>query len=150
MPVSHHRNDQILRPDTALDLQPLGQLGVHGHLLLSRPALLEDLNDHNAVRTLESEPGVLSDNLTLVVLGDDLIAITGRSPKHVEHDILDSVSQPAEFLERSALLDINTDKRHVSPFCGRLVDAEASNQEPYTPAGAVWTRCAASCSRKSS
>src|SRR5687767_4341205 len=114
MLVGHHRNDQILRPDTALDLQPLGQLRIYGNLLLGRPALLEDLDDHNAVRTLESQAGVLGNDVTLVVLGDDLISITRWSGKDIKHDALDGICQFAQFVERSTLLDINTDKRHLS------------------------------------
>src|SRR5215207_7884539 len=111
-PVRHHGNDQILRPHAAFRLQPLGQFGVRGYLLLIRSALLEDLDDHNAVRAIETEAGVLSDDLTLVVLGDDLISIARRSCKDIQHDVLDSVSQPADFLRRPTLKKINTDKWH--------------------------------------
>src|SRR4029450_849789 len=112
MPVGHHRNDQILRPHAAFSLQPLRQFGVHGNLLLIRSALLEDLNDHNAVRAIEAEAGVLGDDLTLVVLGDDLISITRRRRKDIEHDVLDGVSQPAHFLRRPTLKKINTNEWH--------------------------------------
>jgi hypothetical protein len=75
MSVGHHRNDQVLRPYATLCLQPLGQLRIHGHLLFSRPALLEDLDDDDAVRALQTQAGVLGDDVPLVVLSDDLIPI---------------------------------------------------------------------------
>ena len=112
MSVGHHRNDQILRPHAAFRLQPLGQFGVGGNLLLIRSALLEDLNDHNAVRAIETEAGVLGDDVTLVVLGDDLISVARRRCKDIEHDVLDGVSQPAQFLGRPTALKINTNEWH--------------------------------------
>ena len=92
MPVGHHRNDQVLGPYTTFGFQPLRKFGVRGHLLLGRPALLEDLDDHDAVRTLQTEAGVLRDDLTRGVLGDDLVTITRRCRKDIEHDVLHSVS----------------------------------------------------------
>jgi len=74
--------------------------------------LLKDLNDHNAARTLQAKASVLSDDLALVVLGNDLVSISRWSSKDIEHDVLDGVSQSAEFLRCPAFLDINTDQRH--------------------------------------
>src|SRR5687767_11593416 len=112
MLVGRHRNDQVLRPYAAFDLQPLRQLRIRVNLLPGRPALLEDLDDHDAVRTLQPEARVLGNDVTVVVLGDDLVSIARRGGKNVEHHILDGVSQSAEFLRRSTLLDIDPDQWH--------------------------------------
>ena len=95
MVVGHHRNDQVLRPQAAFGLQQLPPPHT-GHLLLVRPALLKDLDDHDAVRALKTEAGVLSNDVSLAVLSDDLVAITRRSVKDIKHDVLNGVSQSAE------------------------------------------------------
>ena len=59
-------------------------------------------------------PVSLGDDLALVVLGNDLISITRRGGKDIEHDVLDSVSQSSELLRRPPFLDVNTDKWHKS------------------------------------
>jgi hypothetical protein len=80
--------------------------------LPGRPALLKDLDDHDAVRALQAETRVLGNDVTVDVLGDDLVSIARRSGKNVEHHGLDGVSQSAEFLRRSTLLDIDPDQWH--------------------------------------
>src|SRR5215212_9451016 len=112
MLVGHHGNDQVLRPYAALGLQPFRQFRIRGNLLLGRPALLEDLDDHDGVRTLQPEARVLGNDVTVVVLGDDLVSIARRSGKNVEHHVLDGVSQSAEFFRSSTLLDIDPDQWH--------------------------------------
>ena len=46
------------------------------------------------------------------MLGDDLVSISRRCSKDVEHDVLDGVSQLAELIGRSAFLNIDPDKWH--------------------------------------
>ena len=109
-----HRNDQVLGPYATFGLQPLGQLRVHGDLLFIRPALLDDLDDHDAVRAHQTKAGVFGNDVAVVVLSDDLVAIARRSGEDVEHDVLDGVSQFAELCRRTTLVDVNSNKRHVS------------------------------------
>jgi hypothetical protein len=70
------------------------------------------LDDHEAVSSPQTETGVLSDDVTFGVLGDDLVSISRRCSKDVEHDVLDGVSQLAELIGRTAFLNIDPDKRH--------------------------------------
>src|SRR5215211_3791585 len=112
MLVGRHRNDQVLRPHAAFGLQSLRQFRIRSHLLPGRPALLKDLDDHDAVRALQAETRVLGNDVTVDVLGDDLVSIARRSGKNVEHHVLDGVSQSAEFSRGSTLLDIDPDQWH--------------------------------------
>jgi hypothetical protein len=47
------------------------------------------------------------------MFGDDLVSITRRSRKDIEHDVLDGVCQLAKFFGRTAFLDVNANKRHT-------------------------------------
>jgi hypothetical protein len=89
--------------------------------------LLKDLDDHDAVRTLQTKASVLSNDLAFGMLGNDLVAITRRSCKDIKHDVLDSVGQSEELFRRAPSLDIDTHQGHTaSLLCKDIMSSHAS------------------------
>src|SRR3954447_18213164 len=89
--VSGHADDQVLRSQAALGVEPGGQLGVCRLLLLHAAALLEDLDHEDALAALDPQPRVLGDDVADRVLADGLGAVPRWRREDVEPHLLNAV-----------------------------------------------------------
>ncbi|BAS13921.1 hypothetical protein AHiyo8_22240 [Arthrobacter sp. Hiyo8] len=99
------------------DLAELGGDGSEQGLLgfATSTALGEDLDHDHAGTSLETQAGILGNNLALEMLGDDVEVVALGDAILGEDGVVDSLTEFTELLRRTAFVDVNADEGICSP-----------------------------------
>lgn len=73
--------------------------------MIGTNVLLEHLQHHEVVGALDTQAGVLADQLTRYMLGDHLVTVSWRRREDVQHDVLDRVRPQTQLLGTAPSLD---------------------------------------------
>nr|GLK35444.1 hypothetical protein GCM10017611_22970 [Rhodococcus wratislaviensis] len=81
--------------------------------MLPAAAMLSHLHDHDVLGSLEPQPGVLGDDLTRLVLGGDLVAVSVRCCEVLEHHALHYIREVTKLFRSTPVLDdVDVNERH--------------------------------------